>query len=121
MQIWLSILLWATYILSLYFSVFWFLVFFDGGFDFKPRRRKVTLRRHPLVSVIIPAFNEETTVIPTIQSVLNLNYPRNRLQIIIVNDGSTDTTLKKIRAFEKTCKFLRTGELIFGPVLAVQV
>jgi len=50
------------------------------------------------ISVLIPAHNEETTVIQTIRSLLTLEY--STFEVIIVNDGSTDRTLKKvIRAF----------------------
>ena len=53
----------------------------------------------PLVSIIIPAFNEEKTLAKTIDSVLGLNYPENKLEIIIVNDGSKDDTLKIAKSF----------------------
>ena len=48
----------------------------------------------PKATVVIPAYNEEKTLAKTIESVLNLDYPRNKLEIIVVDDGSTDSTLK---------------------------
>ena len=45
----------------------------------------------PPVSVIVPAFNEEANVVETVQSLLQLRYPR--LEVLVVNDGSTDGTL----------------------------
>jgi hyaluronan synthase len=50
----------------------------------------------PTVSVIIPAFNEEDGIIGTIESCLAVDYPRPLLEIIVVNDGSTDGTWERI-------------------------
>lgn len=53
----------------------------------------------PLISVIIPAYNEETGVIRTIRSVMASTYSRR--QIIVVNDGSTDRTLAMLKSFQR--------------------
>lgn len=50
-----------------------------------------------LVSVIIPAYNAERFVGDTIQSVLEQSW--NNIEIIIVNDGSTDNTESIIGKF----------------------
>ena len=84
----MKIVLWIVYILSLYFAVFWFLVFLDSD----QKERKKPLKRHPLVSVLIPAFNEGSRIKKTIQSVLKLDYPKDKVEVIVVNDGSTDNT-----------------------------
>src|SRR4029077_4048061 len=44
----------------------------------------------PLVSVLIPAYNEEEVIVYTINSVLESDYPN--LEVIVVDDGSTDDT-----------------------------
>lgn len=46
------------------------------------------------ISVIVPAYNEQETIIDNIASLLNLNYPV--YEIIVVNDGSRDETLSRI-------------------------
>lgn len=51
----------------------------------------------PSVSVLIPAWNEEVGIVKTIESVLDTKYPR--LQIVVINDGSTDGTHDRIGAF----------------------
>lgn len=46
------------------------------------------------ISVLVPAYNEEETIVENIRSLLSLNYPL--FEIIVINDGSKDTTLEKI-------------------------
>ena len=45
------------------------------------------------VSVLIPAFNEENSIKETVETVLKSDY-KNLLEVIVINDGSTDSTLK---------------------------
>ena len=52
----------------------------------------------PTVSVIIPAYNEGSLVRQSIDSVTHSDYPRDRLQVIAVDDGSSDDTWEHIRA-----------------------
>ncbi len=49
----------------------------------------------PPISVIVPAYNEAETIIESAESLRKLNYPE--AEIIIVNDGSTDSTLKVLK------------------------
>ncbi|MEA1973041.1 MAG: glycosyltransferase family 2 protein [Candidatus Cloacimonadota bacterium] len=46
------------------------------------------------VSIIVPAFNEEVTILHSIQMLLALDYPD--FEVIVVNDGSSDKTLKTV-------------------------
>jgi len=46
------------------------------------------------ISIIAPAYNEELSIIESVNSLLSLEYPL--YEVIIVNDGSTDGTLKKL-------------------------
>jgi cellulose synthase/poly-beta-1,6-N-acetylglucosamine synthase-like glycosyltransferase len=57
--------------------------------------------KFPSVSIIVPVWNEETTVLKTIFSLLKLNYPKDKLSIFIIDDGSTDNTWKIIQRFSK--------------------
>lgn len=49
---------------------------------------------YPPVSVLVPAYNEEMTIVQSVKSLLNLDYPI--YEIIVVNDGSKDRTLMKL-------------------------
>jgi cellulose synthase/poly-beta-1,6-N-acetylglucosamine synthase-like glycosyltransferase len=49
----------------------------------------------PGVSVLLPAYNEQAGVVESVRSLLALRYPR--LEVIVVNDGSKDATLERLR------------------------
>jgi cellulose synthase/poly-beta-1,6-N-acetylglucosamine synthase-like glycosyltransferase len=53
----------------------------------------------PPVSVLLPAFNEQTGIVESVHSLLSLRYPEH--EVVVVNDGSTDDTLAELqRAFD---------------------
>ena len=54
----------------------------------------------PLVSIIVPAYNEEVNAIRTVNSLLAQDYPQ--LEIIFVDDGSKDNTYKNVDDYFKT-------------------
>lgn len=80
---------------SLYFQVFMLVSFIET----RRRPRAVSKHAHtpdddlPKVAIIVPCFNEELTVGATIASLQKLDYPADKLEIIVVDDGSTDGTL----------------------------
>lgn len=51
----------------------------------------------PRVSVIIPAKNEEEAIEPVVRTVFNSDYPRSKLEVILVDDGSTDRTWERVQ------------------------
>lgn len=53
----------------------------------------------PLVAIIVPCWNESATVAATCDSLLALDYPKEKLEIILVDDGSTDTTPEAMARF----------------------
>jgi hyaluronan synthase len=68
-----------------------------GRFAIALLYRPVPDRGHrPTVSVIIPAFNEEEGIVGTIASCLDVDYPLELVEVIVVNDGSTDATWRNI-------------------------
>lgn len=59
------------------------------------------LKKEPKVSIAIPVYNGAESIRVTADSLLDLNYPRERLELFIVDDGSTDDTLQVAREYEK--------------------
>jgi len=84
---------------ALYVEVFFLITYFEVRDKEKKTSVPAIVNKWPSVSVIIPVWNEENTVLKTIFSVLKLNYPKDKLSILIVDDGSTDNTWNVIQRF----------------------
>ncbi len=95
----ISIILWIAYIVALYFSVFLVLVYLDKKRLFSTEDSTAKISRFPFVSVLIPAYNEEKTILRTLESAYALDYPKHKLEIIVINDGSKDNTQKVIQKY----------------------
>jgi cellulose synthase/poly-beta-1,6-N-acetylglucosamine synthase-like glycosyltransferase len=61
------------------------------------RRARALVNRisTPLVSIVVPARNEELTIVDSIRALLSMDYPTR--EIVVVNDGSSDGTLALLR------------------------
>lgn len=82
---------------SLYIQVFLIITLIEYHDTLKKQKKSPVIQalsaaELPTVSVIVPCFNEEATVIGTIESLKKLNYPKEKLSILAVDDGSTDDT-----------------------------
>jgi cellulose synthase/poly-beta-1,6-N-acetylglucosamine synthase-like glycosyltransferase len=53
----------------------------------------------PTCTILIPAHNEEKVIGNTIEAMLNLNYPKDKLKIMVINDGSKDSTKEIIESY----------------------
>lgn len=76
----------------------------------KPQHLSELSRYHPLVSVIVPAWNEEVGILSTMQSILASTY--SPLELIVINDGSTDGSDAKIQQFLTEHRFDYPGKNI---------
>src|SRR2546430_2051721 len=52
----------------------------------------------PSATVILAAHNEAARIVPRLQNLLASDYPENKLQLIVVSDGSTDDTVRQIQS-----------------------
>lgn len=87
--------LFSTYFLLLFLSIFWLIVLFTPDNE----KEKKQLTEHPFFTTIVPAYNEQRAIRETLQSLVNLDYPPERKEIIVVNDGSTDKTQEIVENF----------------------
>ena len=56
----------------------------------------------PSCTILIPAHNEEKVIGDTVRAMLALRYPREKLRIIIINDGSQDRTEEIVRQYAES-------------------
>ncbi len=88
--------------LSLNFEVFLLITYFENRINIKNEDLLVAkgVKKYPTVTIIVPCWNEQTTVSKTIHSILNLDYPKDKLKIVVVDDGSTDNTWEVVQKFK---------------------
>ncbi|HNS05932.1 MAG TPA: glycosyltransferase, partial [Candidatus Saccharicenans sp.] len=55
----------------------------------------------PFVSVIVPAYNEEKWIGRAVESILASDFPQDKLELICINDGSTDGTLSVLEKMRR--------------------
>ncbi len=103
----------ASFITITYITLFFFGIFFIVIFLILHERNKKYLfsspqiKKYPSVSFLVPAYNEENTLEDTINSLLKIKYPKEKKEIIIINDGSKDKTLKIANELAKNHKEIK--------------
>ena len=55
----------------------------------------------PKVSILIPVHNEEKTIVDKLRNIKSVEYPKENIEIIVTDDGSSDDTLQKVQNFVK--------------------
>jgi glycosyltransferase involved in cell wall biosynthesis len=70
------------------------------------------MNQQPLISVILPAYNSEDYIVEALESIINQTY--DNLEIIVINDGSTDRTVEKIKSLNDDRINLITNEVNLG-------
>lgn len=85
--------------LSMYFQVLLLTSFFENKKRIK-KEEYHEIKNYPTVAVAVPCWNEERTLPATLDSLLALDYPKDKLSIIVVDDGSKDKTLAIAKVYE---------------------
>ncbi len=84
---------------AVYVQVFLLVVFLERRKQVVTQRTTVELLNYPRVDIIVPCWNEEKTIDGTIQSLLALNYPKEKLKFYLVDDGSKDGTWQEMQKY----------------------
>ena len=93
--------IWAVCFVTLYISIFWI--------SLTQYENKVVnkLTKLPYVSIIVPAYNEEKNINNALNSLINLDYPKEKIEIIVVDDCSTDKTVDIVKDYAKRFKYIK--------------
>ncbi|MEX2013547.1 MAG: glycosyltransferase [Parcubacteria group bacterium] len=97
-----TLILYCSIFISLFFEVFLLITYLEvrEELKFEAKHLSNNIERFPTVTIIVPCFNEERTVTGTMRSLFDLDYPKDKLSIIVVDDGSYDGTLKELSKFK---------------------
>lgn len=76
-----------------------------GGFIYYMRVEKkgrgAPLEEYPTVSIMVPAHNEALVIVRTVRALLNMEYPKDRYEVIVINDNSSDDTAEKLEELQR--------------------
>ncbi len=97
----MDLFFYALIFLSVYVQIFFLVTFLENRKKIIVREGAIKLDHYPAVTIAVPCWNEEATVYKTVRSLLALNYPKDKLKIFLIDDGSTDGTYRVIKRFEK--------------------
>lgn len=86
--------------MAVYVQVFLLVTFFENRKKILIRKDKITLDDYPTVTIVVPCYNEERAVALTVDSLLGLDYPKEKLSIFVVDDGSKDNTWQVLQQYK---------------------
>jgi len=89
----------------LYFTVIMLIIYIKNRGQLWTRKKDTEYE--PTVSFVIPAYNEEALIERTVRSVLAVDYPKSKLEVVVVNDGSKDKTSSIVKAIAAKDKRVR--------------
>jgi len=70
------------------------------------------------ISVVIPTYNRKDILLRTLKSLLDQTYPKDKYEIIVVDDGSTENIKEAIEGFQPSITYLRQDPSKKGPAAA---
>lgn len=64
-----------------------------------------SLKRYPKVTLVVPAHNEELVIQDTVKSILRLNYPIDKVELLVYADNCNDHTADRVRELKSLKEF----------------
>lgn len=95
-----NIIFYVSSFFAIYVQVFFLFTYLENRKRIKTKDSNLELEYFSDITFIIPCWNEEKMISRTVNSLLDLIYPKDRLKIFLVDDGSTDNTWEVMQSYE---------------------
>ncbi len=79
--------IWAILLINIILAIGGY-IYYLKSLSFKDEK----LNEYPFVSILVPAHNEGKVIGKTVESLLSLDYPRDKMELIVINDNSSDNS-----------------------------
>ncbi|MBK5215709.1 MAG: glycosyltransferase family 2 protein [Candidatus Pacebacteria bacterium] len=86
--------------ISVYVQIFFLMTYLEKKRHIVHHPENLELLNYPTVTVAVPCYNEEATIDKTVKSLLALDYPKDKIKIFLIDDGSRDNTWNIISGFD---------------------
>lgn len=67
-------------------------------------KKKKRLHSYPFITVVIPAHNEEKTILRSVKSIVSSRYPHSKREILVIDNNSSDQTFEVVKAYRDSYK-----------------
>ena len=101
MELMQKLMIYVVWFISTYFVLLFMMLLFKYRNNMFEKKSMIK-KNHSLVSILVPAYNEEKNILNTLESLKKIDYPK--YEVIVLNDGSKDNTSKVIRDYNKKNK-----------------
>ncbi len=85
---------------AMYVQIFFLVTFLEKRRQIVKNPEKLELDEYPTVTITVPCYNEEKTIDKTVSSLLSMDYPKDKLKLMLIDDGSRDNTWNIIKGFD---------------------
>ena len=104
---WMIILLFFMMTLILGWVMFGYFLFLWFLGLLKNREDTVLVKTTPVISVVVPCYNEEDSILEKLEDIRNLDYPRDSLEVVFADGGSGDRTVELLNERIKDNDYIR--------------
>ena len=86
--------------ISVYVQIFFLMTFLEKKKHIVKNPDELELLNYGTVTIAVPCYNEEGTIDKTVKSLTSLDYPKDKIKIFLIDDGSKDNTWNIIQGFD---------------------